>query len=130
MRSAIPTRNWSDIAMKYEELDEPDPRDTEGDEEENLSPVHAERRAGEEEQEEEEAEAAPVERICVSSSDESPEPRTTFETVPFTAKRLAATMTIVYPSRVRSSTRPSSEGRKGASTIRRRLFNPDRAPRL
>ena len=38
--------------------------------------------------------AAHVFRICASSSDESPEPRTTFETLPLTAKSVAAVATI------------------------------------
>ena len=55
-------------------------------------------------------------RICASSSDESPEPRTTFETLPLTAKSVAADATMMYPSRVLSSGCPSGS-RVGASTI-------------
>jgi hypothetical protein len=59
-------------------------------------------------------------RICVSSSAERPEPRTTFETLPLTAKSVAAVATIAYPSRTLWSGGPSGS-KVGASTIGSRL---------
>ena len=55
-------------------------------------------------------------RICASSSDERPESRTTLETLPLTANNVAAVATMMYPSRVLSSVRPSGS-RVGASTM-------------
>ena len=79
---------------EVEPLDERDPDEPERDEEEQLAPSDAQPRRAKTSRKARNRIAAHVLRICASSSDERPEPRTTFETLPLTAKSVAAVATI------------------------------------
>ena len=79
---------------EVEPLHERDPDDSEGDEEQELPPADAQATGATTRRNTRKRSAAAVLRICASSSDESPEPRTTFDTLPLTANSVAAIATI------------------------------------
>ena len=72
--------------------------------------------------------AAPSDRTSSSRSDEMPEPRTTFETVPLTAQSVAAEAAMTYPTRGRRCAAGSTGS--GASLTRGSLRSARARPTL